>query len=104
MNKREYLNDEHVKSFTWMGQQLQTASRLGHGYVRPGSAPLHFVNLAAAFERYNREFSFLRTDGRRCAGRSFAENAAVLDELQQRPRDAVAAHDDAMACDARRWK
>ena len=83
-----------------MGQQLQAASRLGHGYVRPGAAPLHFANLAAAFERYDWEFSFLRLDGRRCAGRSFAENAAVLDGLQQRLRDAVAAHDDAMACDA----
>jgi hypothetical protein len=101
MNKQEYLNDEHVKSFiAWMGQQLHAASRLGHGYVRPGSAPLHFANLAAAFDGYDWEFSFLRIDGRRCAGRSFAENAAVLDGLQQRLRDAVAAHDDAMACDA----
>lgn len=101
MNKQDYLNDTHVKPFlVWMGQQLQASSRRGHGYARPGAAPLEFANLGAAFECYDWGFSFQRLDGRRCAGRSFAENAAVLDDLQQRLRHAIAAKDDAAACEA----
>ncbi|EKU81776.1 hypothetical protein [Massilia timonae] len=101
MHKQEYLNDEHVKPFlAWMGQQLQAGSRRGHGYARPRSTPLQFTNLGAAFERYDWAFNFRRIDGRRCAGTSFAENAAVLDDLQERLRDAVAGGDDAASCDA----
>jgi hypothetical protein len=90
MKKNTYLDDPHVRSFVeWMGQHLRAGSRLGHGYARPGLPPLQFANLAAALEQYEWDFSFRRIDGRRCAGRSFADNAAVLDDLQQRLRRAV---------------
>lgn len=101
MIKQDYLDDGHVKSFlAWMGQHLQTGSRLGHGYARPGSPPLRFTNLAAAFELYDWDFSFRRIDGARCAGSSFAENALVLGELRQRLRDAVDAGVDDHVRDA----
>lgn len=101
MIRQDYLDDGHVKRFiVWMGQHLQTGSRLGHGYARPGLAPLHFANLAAAFELYEWDFSFYRIDGSRCAGSSFAENAAVLGELQQKLRSAEARGADAAIRDA----
>jgi hypothetical protein len=101
MKKNTYLDDPLVRSFVeWMGQHLRAESRLGHGYARPGQPPLHFANLAEALELYEWDFSFLRIDGRRCAGRSFADNAALLDEFQRRLRRATADGVDADVCDA----
>jgi hypothetical protein len=101
MKQQDYLRDPHVAAFlAWMGHELQADARRPHGYSRPGSPPLEFAKLGAAFDQYDWDFSFLRIDGRRCSGRSFAENAAVLGELQGRLRQAVAAEDDAAACDA----
>ncbi|MFN3788817.1 hypothetical protein [Massilia sp.] len=101
MKRTPYLADPDVLSFVeWMGQHLQAGSRLGHGYARPGLPPLCFGNLASALELYEWAFSFRRIDGRRCAGRSFAENAAVLDELQLLLRRAVAGGSDADVRDA----
>ena len=100
MKRNDYLNDSHVKRFLeWMGPHLHPESKLAHGYALPGSAQLHFANLADAYERYDWDFSFLRLDGSRCAGRTFAENAAVLDELQGRLRGALDAQLDAAARD-----
>jgi hypothetical protein len=101
MIRQDYLDDGDVRRFlAWMGQHLKADSRLGHGYARPGLAPLHFANLAAAFELYEWDFSFRRIDGSRCAGRNFAESAAVLGELQQQLRSAVATGADAAIRDA----
>lgn len=101
MDKGSYLRDPQVRSFVgWMGQHLQAGSGLGHGYARPGQAPLRFANLASAFALYEWDFSFTRIDASRCAGSSFDENAAVLARLQERLRSAMREGDDAAVCDA----
>lgn len=101
MNRQDYLRDPGVAAFLrWMGQELQADARRPHGYARPRAARLDFANLGAAYELYDWRFNFVRLGGQRCKGRSFAENAAVLDELQARLRDSVTAKNDANACDA----
>jgi hypothetical protein len=101
MNKESYLRNADVHAFVeWMGDHLGAGSLLGHGYARPGLAPLWFDNLSAAFDSYEWPFSFKRIGGQRCAGRTFAENDAVLADLQHRLRGALAAEDGAALCDA----
>jgi hypothetical protein len=101
MDKESYLRDADVHAFVeWMGQHLKAGSPIGHGYARPGLPPLWFDNLSAAFGLYEWPFSFKRIDGQRCSGRTFAENDAVLADLQRRLRGALAAKDSAALCDA----
>ncbi|MGO4478237.1 hypothetical protein AB4Z32_18485 [Massilia sp. 2TAF26] len=101
MKKHEYLRDPEVAAFVeWMGANLGADSTRGHGYVLPREQRLWFRNLADAFALYAWRFNFLRLDGRRCSGMSFAESKAVLDVLQAQLRTALEAGDDALVRDA----
>lgn len=95
MNKTTYLNDPSVKAFIgWMGTELKAGAVRKHGYTRPSGPPLAFANLADAFSQYDWDFKFKGVDGRRHEGRTFAENAAVLQWLQENLRKALDREND----------
>lgn len=101
MNQADYLQLPEVSAFVrWMAQHLTADSTVGHGYVRPNLPKLVFRILADAFGLYDWGFSYARLDGGRSSGRTFSDNATVLEDLQRRLRAAASVGDDTATRDA----